>query len=216
MSNAFGLSVAEWAAFQDMAVIKPYRSIGNFVAQVTISEDHIDALEITQHPIEQGAVITDHAYKRPALVTIRCGWSNSPNASAGNFLTAAANSVASIVSTSSAAGSQPDQARQIYQGLLQMQSDRIPFDIYTGKRMYTNMLLETLSVDTRIESENALRATLRCRQLIIVSTSVVTLPNINAQAQKNPQKTTPTKRLGSLQLLPGSGANTTSLTSILG
>lgn len=204
--------LVEWTAFQDLAVIKPQRSIGSFVAQVTISENHLDSLEITQQPVEQGSVITDHAFKKPALVTIRCGWSNSPPVT-GNFFSALAQSVGAM---SQFAGAGVDQARNIYQGLLQLQADRVPFSIYTGKRYYTNMLIETLAVDTRAESENALQATLRCRQLIIVSTSVVTLPGVNPTAQANPAKTTPITKLGTAQLLPGDKANLINLTAILG
>lgn len=215
MTTPLAAGLVEWAAFQDMAVVKPKRSIGSFVAQVTISESHLDTLEITEQPVEQGSVITDHAYKKPALVTIECGWSNSPPDGTGGFASAFASSVTSVVPTGASTGNQPNQARSIYQGLLQLQADRIPFDVLTGKRAYTNMLLEVLAVDTRVESENILRARLRCRQLIIVSTSVVTIP-INTSAQRNAPATTPTTNLGSLQLLPGGNANLTSLSTTLG
>src|SRR6516165_2153430 len=45
-------------------IFVPYpRSVGGIVAQVWISEQERDELHITEHPVEQGAPISDHAYK---------------------------------------------------------------------------------------------------------------------------------------------------------
>jgi len=46
------------------------RSIGSFIADVTVEEHAEDEVEITQIPVESGAAVTDHAYKRPARLTI--------------------------------------------------------------------------------------------------------------------------------------------------
>ena len=43
------------------------RRIGLIVPSVVISEKHNDTLEITEHPVEVGAAISDHAYR------IECG-----------------------------------------------------------------------------------------------------------------------------------------------
>lgn len=45
-----------------MAII---RSIGGIIPDVIIEETHSDEMEITQHPVQQGAAISDHAYKKP-------------------------------------------------------------------------------------------------------------------------------------------------------
>lgn len=58
--------------------MKARRSIGKIIAQVTVEEKHHDELEVTQHPVEQGANIADHAFKRPNELTLRVAWSNSP------------------------------------------------------------------------------------------------------------------------------------------
>lgn len=41
------------------------RSIGGIIPDVTIDEVHTDEIELTQHPVQQGAAITDHKYKKP-------------------------------------------------------------------------------------------------------------------------------------------------------
>src|SRR5208282_2947121 len=53
------------------------RSIGPFVAQITISEQHTDILRITDHVVETGGVISDHAFMLPRSVKIIVGYSNS-------------------------------------------------------------------------------------------------------------------------------------------
>lgn len=60
--------------------------------------------------------------------------------------------------------------REVYEKLLKLQSDRIPFDVVTGKRLYSNMLLQNLEVTTDRFTENVLSATLTLREIIITST----------------------------------------------
>src|SRR4051812_36617629 len=48
--------------------------LGGYVA---ILEDHHDELEITSHPVEQGATVSDHAYKLPSSLTMQLGWTTS-------------------------------------------------------------------------------------------------------------------------------------------
>lgn len=39
------------------------RRIGVLIPSVVVSEKHTDTLEITEHPVEVGAAVADHAYK---------------------------------------------------------------------------------------------------------------------------------------------------------
>jgi hypothetical protein len=51
------------------------RRIGLIIPSVVISEKHSDTLEITEHPVETGAPVSDHAYKRPSEVVMEVGFS---------------------------------------------------------------------------------------------------------------------------------------------
>ncbi|WP_248322038.1 phage baseplate protein [Caballeronia sp. Sq4a] len=68
-----------------LLTMKPKRGLiaqdggSSIVAHATIEEVHQDELEVTEHPVEQGTVIADHAFVRPADLIITAGWSNSPN-----------------------------------------------------------------------------------------------------------------------------------------
>lgn len=128
------------------ALIQPSaRAIGQIYADVTIEENHRDEVIITQHPVEGGGVITDHAFKRPAELEIRCGFSNSSAGYVG-------------------------YVQEQYRALLALQNARQPFTVYTGKRRYRNMIIRGLSVGTDGHSENTLMATVALQEVIIVST----------------------------------------------
>lgn len=193
---SFGIVQAAQAVGLSLVVIKPKRAIGAFEAQVVIEETHHDELEITDHPIEQGASISDHAFKRPAEVTIRCGWSDSPASNLPNV----------IGNLAVFAGSAVSQVRDIYQKLLNLQQQRIPFDVYTGKRYYQNMLIKTLSTTTNKQTENSLVITAVLRQVILVTTQTVTV-STPAANQTDPQTTQPTANAGSVSLKPAPNFN---------
>src|SRR4029077_19725214 len=65
------------------AMFKAPRKIGTIIPDVTIEESHSDRLTVTQHPVASGSQIADHAYKMPATITMRVGFSNSSVISAG-------------------------------------------------------------------------------------------------------------------------------------
>lgn len=191
------------------------------VAQITLEEHHTDEMQITDHPVEKGAIISDHAYKLPAEVRITCGWSNSPSKATGLIgaavgaaaalggtpaavLAAALPTVGAIQSTmSTLVGSDSGQVKAIYQKLLELQSSGVPFDILTGKRSYKNMLFKSLSVTTDQETENALMVVATCRQVLIATTRVVS-SSVNADAQALPKETSPVVNVGPQNLLSSS------------
>lgn len=201
MSAAVGFVTAALQVGLDAILIKPQRGIGSFTAQATLEEIHTDELEITEHPVERGAAIADHSFKRPAEVTIKCGWSNSPSTEALiNSLSAAANGTISGV-TSILNGNSVSQVNDLYAKLLALQATREVFTVYTGKRIYTNMLFKSLITTTDSKSENSLMITAVLRQIIIVTTTtlVVAAP---AVSQASPEITVPIINGGAKQLTP--------------
>ncbi|RQS22456.1 MULTISPECIES: phage baseplate protein [unclassified Burkholderia] len=171
------------------AFFSPKRSIGSFSAYITIEEQHHDEIAITDHPVEQGAVISDHAYKKPSELTLRIGWSNSSLASIETLQLGNYSSFA-------------------YEQLLALQKQRIPMDISTGKRRYKNMLIQSISVTTDAKTENSTIATLHCREVIIVQTATTTLMPALAPAENHalPQKTAPIQNTGVKQPQASSAA----------
>lgn len=206
MSQAVGLLTAAAQLGLEAILVKPKRSIGSFVAHVTLREDHVDELVLTDQPVESGSQVTDHAYRLPSEVTIECAWSNSPPSS--NILGSLAGAVTGTIGGISAilTGNSLDQVKATYQNLLTLQRARVPFDIYTGKRVYKNMLMRSLRVETEKETENALRVTVVCREIIFATVTTVSLAAPSDQ-QADPASTAPVSDKGTKQLSPGSNFN---------
>lgn len=180
------LSAAQVAAL-NQAFIRPQRSIGGVVAYVTLKETHEDEVTITEHPLEKGSVVADHAIKQPAQLTIECGWSNSPP-----------------ITGISLSGTPPQlSVQEVYQELLRMQSDVELVDVLTGKRTYNNMAITRLATITDKNTENALLISITLRQLLFVGTRTLTLqPSSDAAASQFPGTTLPTVESGTRQLGP--------------
>lgn len=151
------------------------RMIGTIVPDVVIQEDHRDELVITDHPVETGATISDHAFKRPVEVEMHCAWSDSTGGYEGYSIA-------------------------VYEMLRALQQQREPFSVSTGKRQYSNMLINGLSVTTDGASEKILSCTVALREVIIVSTSGGSGTG-GQQTMSEPQQTAPEVSTGQKTLL---------------
>jgi len=94
--------------------------IGNVIIECSIEEAYSDKLEITEHPVEAGASITDHSYLRPSEVVFKCGWSNSSAAAVVGAVSALVNKVNSAA---------VDYVTGIYSQLLALQEAQQPITI---------------------------------------------------------------------------------------
>lgn len=171
-------------ALLDFLQLTPKTKIGAIEVMASLEEVLTDTLQTTDHPIEAGADITDHAFIRPSEVVLRCGWTNS----SFTALSGAAQAIFSGGNVSAA-----NYIDNVYSQLLALQKSRIPFDIQTAKRLYTTMLITSLRVDTDTTTGNSLMLMATCKQVIIVYTAATTLPPREQQATPEntaePQKT---------------------------
>lgn len=144
-------------------LIKSKRKIGTIQVTVVINENTTDKLTITNQPVQQGAAITDHAFKEPTTFSCTLYF-------ADNLTTSLS---------------------KMYQNLLDLQSSREPFEIATPKRTYKSMLLQTLSQVTDKTSENCLAITLTAQEVIIVPVTTVFLERRKQKLPKNTTPTSP-------------------------
>lgn len=151
------------------------QNIGGIIPDVTVEENLVDTVTITDHPVETGCEISDHAVLNPSEITVKVGWSNSKNIS--QFLT----------------GRTTMGVQDAYDRLRKLKDDRKPFDVVTTKRTYRNMLIKSLAVTNDVTTHTALIVTAVLRQVIIVSTQTVKLDPKN---QKNPEDTAPIDNKG--------------------
>ena len=150
--------------------VRPTRTFGGISAQVVVEENTSDVLTITKQPVQQGASITDHSYKEPTVFSCTMYFKDNPAKSLS----------------------------KIYQELIDLQNSREPFDIITPKRVYKKMLIATLSQTTDKLTENCLKISLSCQEVIIVSVGTTTVPR---QKQKSPKVTAKTENVGKKSIL---------------
>lgn len=174
-SLATGLNIFQSSLLPTMFKTSNTRSFKSknisIIAPCNIQEKHSDRFQVTEHPTEMGVLISDHMYALPQRVEIQVGYSLSSGINAlkqlGSFL---------------GVSSSPKSLKDYYNAFLKLQSDRIPFDITTGKRQYKNMVIEDIEETTDKMSENSLFLTLRCREVIIVNTETYTSNDLQADA----------------------------------
>lgn len=218
MTATLGFVTAAAQLGLNALIIKPNRSIGFLIPDAVFEEEHTDHLEITEHPVEYGSVISDHAYRTPAEVTIKFGWSSSPNKAsllstglrlASSVIPGAGAAAAVVGAVEALSGS--NVIRGIYAKLLELQKGRELFYVETGKRSYPNMLIKTLSVVTDQTTENSLVCTAVCREVIIARTTLVTLGSVSQDPknQANPKKTGAVTDTGAKTLGPSPNYNPT-------
>lgn len=128
----------------------PSRKIDDIAVNCVISEDTNDTLTVTRQPIQNGASISDHAYKEPTTLSMTAYFTDN--------LT--------------------DSLMDIYDDLQVLQEARTPFDIVTPKRIYKSMLMTTLINHTDAKTENVLSISMTFEEIIIVSVTTTGVPRI--------------------------------------
>ena len=175
--------------------------IGGIQVDTTLEEQYEDVLEITEHPVQVGAQIADHSFKRPMQVVLRCGWSDS-NASAAigavsNLFSANGSSASTNGSFTGGSMAASDYIAGIYSQLLQLQESRQTFSVTTGLRLYDDMLITSIRVRRDVTTSTALMVEAMLRQVILVDTQTATVPP--QQNQATPAATADTASAGSTQ-----------------
>lgn len=134
-------------------------------------------MTITKQPVQQGASITDHAYKEPTAF------------------------VTSILFRDNLASS----LSEIYADLLELQSAREPLEIVTPKRIYKNMLISVLSQTTDKNTENCLAINISFQEVIIVKVTTVQVPRTKQRNPGSTGATENAGRKSALSILFGGG-----------
>lgn len=151
---------------------RPGVEIGSLIPDVLIREVGRDTLITTDHPVETGAAITDHAFKLPAEIEMVLGWSDSTGGYVG-------------------------YSDEAYEMMLAIQEKRELISVSTGRRNYENMLPVGIQQTRDEATANVLMCALRLRQIIIARTQTTSAPT---SAQANPAKTGSTVDVGQQSL----------------
>lgn len=155
--------------YTGIAAFRSRRRIADFVVYLTIEEVGEDELEITEHPVQEGAEITDHAYKKAPILNLTISFSES------DF-----NSSMTLDET--------------YAAMLELQESRVPFEVVTGRRVYQDMLFKSLRQTTDENTDNVLSIQAVLKHIIVTTVTITSVPP--RAKQKNPGQTGATSKAG--------------------
>lgn len=172
----------------------PSDQIGTISVDAALEEIGTDLLQVTEHPVEAGANITDHAFYRPAELVMHCGWTNAKGA-----LSLLTGGIGGNQTFSGGSLVKDDFVSSIYSQLLALQQSLQPFTVVTTIRSYNNMVITSLALTRDQKTAQALFITVTMRQIITVSTSSATLAP--AANQANPASTSQITNYGNQALV---------------
>lgn len=153
----------------------------------TVNDSHSASAEITEHPVEDGASVSDHV--RPGLdrVSLRIVISDNPIATPGDHATGATGTMGTV-DLVGANGVKSGEARVlvfdgflfrakwVYEELLTLMAAGTPVGVLTSLRDYESMGIVSINPLRDAESGNALFATVEFKQVRVVTSQVVAAP----------------------------------------
>jgi hypothetical protein len=157
-----------------------------FYFDAILRMDHVQEVRITDHPVQNGASISDHAFLLPARLILEIGMSDVMQSySNGQYSGGNSRSVT------------------CYQQLLQIAGLRIPFTLTTRLNTYQNMLIESIHAPDDAKTWHGLRARVQFRQVILGTVTQQTQSARPDQTSSTQDGTVPTQSISQYPNLQG-------------
>lgn len=154
-----------------------------------IRESHTGTVRITDHPVQDGTNISDHAYNLPDKLTIEI------------FVSDVMDSI--ILDQFS---SPETKAINAYQVLRKLKEQRQPLCVRTKMNYYKDMLIESMTTNDDSKTTKSMRCTVMLRQIIMAQVSQETAqsskPYVSPASQKENKQASNGDSLGAKIVLP--------------
>jgi hypothetical protein len=177
--------------------VQPKRAeISALTLDASVQEVHSAEATPTTNEIEDGSLISDHITLQPKKLVIVGTVSKTPitvissagglaatavgsavGGIAAGIATAAVGSLAGVIS-----GLGAKSPTDVYNYLIELCDNRIPFTVITALKEYGNMVITSVSATRRAIGSGALNFTANLQQVTIVKTEVFGLPEGNIAA----------------------------------
>lgn len=128
--------------------------IGTVELDASLSEDHQYLAEITENPVEDGTIFSDHVVLQPVVLEMEGRISDATQ---------------SLFSFRGAG-----KSAEAFRLLVSLQKSRETFSVITGLAVYQNMMFQKLSVPRVARDGRSLRFTSILREILIVGDNVET------------------------------------------
>ena len=133
-------------------------SDGNrYLFDAVFSAAHSLYVAVTDHPVQSGAAVADHAYVEPETVTLEIGVSDS------------------MTNAAVIAGASESRSVSAFQKLREIALARRPVSLITRLGTYSNMLVSSVSAEESADTMAALRAEITLKALNLVQTAEVSV-----------------------------------------
>ncbi len=143
----------------------------------SISESHVGEVEVTEHPVEEGANISDHARPKPETLSVEGVVSNTPlsRSQSRRAFESHGRNLETTTLTDEIQG-QPGFAESAYAKLLFIKDTGKVVTVVTKLRTYNNMVLKSLNVPRNAQTGEILRFTAQFLQVKVVQNKFANLP----------------------------------------
>lgn len=152
--------------------------IGGFIFDAVLDLRHQSTLTITEHPVETGATISDHAFINPRQLTIQIGMSDVAH---------------DIIGDKFSQGN--SRSITAYQELKNLQISRMPFQVITRLDTYDNMLIKRMDTADDYTTRWGLKVVIELIEIyiaIVQTVKVSARPHVTDDTVRGPvQVTTP-------------------------
>lgn len=164
------------------AIVYTKTNIGSYFFDAFLRLDHTSRLRVTQHPVQTGAAITDHAILEPKEIIIEVGMSDCATSFIpGQFDGSWSRSV------------------KAWEVLKQLQESRIPINVLTRLGLYKNMLIVVLSAPDDYRTLHGLRATVTLQEILVAEVSTVKIsarPHVTGKTKRgSPEPVNPNQSI---------------------
>lgn len=172
-------------------------SIGAILLDATISEEHEATNVVTNHPIEDGGFVTDHVYEEPDRVTIEGEITNTPVMLFGGLVGIT------------------DRRIEAFEQLRDIRASRDIVTLVTGLKVYTNMVMTSLSTPRTQTTGGRLQFTASFQDVRKVASQVVGVVDVAKAAPEQQDQVQSETDIGRQEAAAGNTAQTTRSSSVL-
>ena len=141
-------------------------SLGGYIFDAYLRVSHNRRMAVTQHPVETGAAITDHAYLEPVTFDIEIGMTDTTMGKIPSQF-----SGLNLLYTNSSIKSRSVKA---YDLLVEMQKTRVPYEFVCRYGTF-KVVVEDINPIDDYTTKYALRANVHLRQIIMTASSSKTI-----------------------------------------
>ena len=132
-------------------------SFGRCIFDVVFQVGHSNPVTITQHPVQMGSPVADHAFQEPEEVTLEIGMSD----------------VYSSLDT--IAGGARNRSATAYKMLVQLMRRMEPVSLTTRIRTYPSMLISSIETSDDFRTMHALKVTISLTSIRIVQVATMSI-----------------------------------------